>query len=184
VSWERVSLIFELEVIVRNVWLCDFILGNIDHSDATTTAWITEDGKFDSLLNEVNELFTSHIWSVLVVNITIKVRATRSTHSVVSRVLVTSLVDLIDLKAFIRVPAGANHRDGKSRIIVDDVFHAVSDRLDGRVSTEFKCLDVSVVSQVLGNSLGVWRGSSSLHVHASVNGFEFIWSFISNVHAL
>ena len=150
----------DAEVLVGNVEAFTACLSDAYHADNTTWGTITIASKWDGALNELLGLIKSHIWVVIRVGVAIDEGGSGTWQGEVLLPEEASLVNAVDLKALVWVPAWADHASWKpASVLVDDLAHNVSCWLDGREAAQLGGLDIDNVANLLCDCLSV-RGCS------------------------
>lgn len=179
-SWYTSSLDDKLRVrveLTRNL-----VLRDVKEADAAAGAAITVAGKGDGGLEELLDHVAGHVRLVVGIDEALDEHTAGAGGGEVTRCLEAGLVDLVDLVALIRVPAGANHAGGQVIAIVeDDLTHDAGGGLDGREAAELLGLDLEVVADHARNHGGVRTGAGTLAVDALVDGLELVGAIVSDV---
>ena len=114
------SLLFEIGV--RNEASGDFLLGDVDHANATTGGGVSKGSISDGLGDEVLGFLKSEISSVVGVNEALHKSATGATHSDVFFLSKANHVHVEDLISFVGVPSRADHVGLETRVAVNNVL--------------------------------------------------------------
>ena len=123
----------DAEFLVGNEEAFAACLSDAYHADNTTWGTITIASEWDGALNELLGLIKSHIWVVVCIGVAIDEGGSGTWQSQVLLPEEASLVNAVDLKAFVWVPAWADHASWKpASVLVDDLAHNVSRWLNGR----------------------------------------------------
>ena len=158
------------EVLVRDKEPLSLCFSDLEHTDDTTWAAITEGRKRDGMLNEVFSLLESEITSVIGIKVASDEGGAWPGHGPFTLLVEARLVHAVNLVAHVWVPAWADHASWEGTSIrVDDWAHDVGGRCHWRESTEFVCLRVHIVSDHLGDHLRVGWCSRSEATCSLVN---------------
>lgn len=149
------------------------ILGDSNHTNAATGRSISVARESDSVLDKLSGFISSHVRVIEIISVALNEGTTRPTNSAVSGCHHSSGVDIVDLVAFIGVPARAEHVSAEVTI-VDDSLQDASGGADRREVTELFGLSVNVSSELSSNSLGVGGGSRSLAVYSLMYRFKLV----------
>ena len=125
------------------------------------------------------------IWIEVSIHITCNVNGTRSSSFVVSFSLETSLINRVNLIAFIWIPSWTNHTSRESSSVGKDYFsHNTSCTSNWREVSKFSCLNIDVMSYDSSNITSMRRGSRSLAINSLMDWLKLIRALISNIHTL
>jgi hypothetical protein len=115
---------FNLEFIIGDILTLDTFLCDINKADDTTRRRVTEASKSDAALHKLLSLESRHILTVVSIDVAPDEGTTRATESPVAILEVTRGIDLVDLVALVRVPAGTDHSSGEGILIgINDLTH-------------------------------------------------------------
>lgn len=158
---------FNLEFIVGDILTLNTFLGDVDEADDTTGWCVTEASESDAALHKLLRLVSRHILTVVGVDIAPDEGTARATEGPVAILEVTWGINLVDLVAFVGVPAGTDHGCREGILIgINDLAHHSGSWLYRGESTELWGLDVHVVADIASDSTGVRGSTGSLAIDA------------------
>ena len=111
-----------LEVLVADEVALAACLSDIHHTANTTRATVTIACKSDGTRNEFLCLFKRHVRVVVGINVTLNEYRARARELDITTLLVASLIDCIDLVAFVGIPTSDDQGSSKAASVgVDDL---------------------------------------------------------------
>jgi hypothetical protein len=108
-----------LEIGVGDEFALNGFLSDGNHADAATGGGVVIARESDSVLDELSGLISSHVRAIVLVSVALDVGTSRASDGAIHGVHETSRVHIVDLVAFIGIPARAEHV-GAEVAIVDD----------------------------------------------------------------